>query len=478
VKNVPRVLVVGWDGATWTALKPWVDAGLMPNLKKMMEDGVWGELESVIPPVSPVAWPSFATGCNPGRHGVFGFQQFKKDTLEIEIPLGYSIREEKLWQTLSKNGKKSVVMNIQLTFPPDKIDGVIVSGVMAPEVTAHPKEIEEWLKKEGYVIEGSGHMDTPKKEFLQDLYRVTDKRCECAMKLMDKVGWDFFMILISGTDRVQHYLFGEIGRGKYGNAIRDYYIHLDQKLSELREKAGADVVIVMSDHGFCRQEKRVHINNWLEEHGYIKTFDTPENRRARRMVKMSAILKRSGISKIIVRAMQMLGQKPGKVAPPKVKIDYENSKAYTCGYYTGDLYLNRSLSKGEYERVQDEIVGKLRTELRDPKTGELICEKVWKKQEIYHGLQTKYAPDILILPKEPYWITGGFNYPKLIEPIIRETGRHHLMGMYVMSGAGVKKGERINARLIDLNPTILNFFGIKKDVDGKVLKDALKSQSA
>lgn len=68
-----RVLVIGLDGATWDLLEPLAKEGKLQTLRNLMEGGVWGNLESTIPPVTVPAWVSFATGMNPGKLGVFGF---------------------------------------------------------------------------------------------------------------------------------------------------------------------------------------------------------------------------------------------------------------------------------------------------------------------------------------------------------------------------------------------------------------------
>jgi predicted AlkP superfamily phosphohydrolase/phosphomutase len=338
---------------------------------------------------------------------------------------------------------------------------------MAPEPSSNDKEVEKWLKSEGYVIEGAGYMDSDQTHFINELYRVTDKRVETAVKLMGKVDWSFFMLLISGTDRIQHNLWTEMDGGSHNEMLK-YYKHLDGKLKQLVEAAGADVVFLMSDHGFCSQRKRVHINHWLKQEGYLKLEDTPENRKIKTTLWVSGMLKKTGASKILVRFMQIVGGKPGKISPPKLKIDYAGTQAYTCGYYTGQIYLSKNMAAEEYEQVQTEIIGKLKS-LRDPKTGDKIVEDVWRKQDVYHGEQTEHAPDILILPADGYWLTGGFSYPWLIEKIIRETGRHHMQGIYVASGSTVKKGLELDAHLIDLAPTILNLFGLKADMDGSVI---------
>ncbi len=68
-----RVLIIGIDGATFDLIQPWAEAGDLPNLARLMAEGVHGLLESTLPPVTSPAWPTFATGKNPGKHSVFDF---------------------------------------------------------------------------------------------------------------------------------------------------------------------------------------------------------------------------------------------------------------------------------------------------------------------------------------------------------------------------------------------------------------------
>ena len=66
-----RVLVIGWDGATWDVVRPLVQQGRMPNIAGIIERGASGVLRSTLHPLSPQAWASFETGVNPGKHGIY-----------------------------------------------------------------------------------------------------------------------------------------------------------------------------------------------------------------------------------------------------------------------------------------------------------------------------------------------------------------------------------------------------------------------
>ncbi len=68
-----KVILVGLDGATWDLITPWVHAGKLATFRKLMQQGIWGELESTAPPISPSAWTSIYTGANPAKHGITNF---------------------------------------------------------------------------------------------------------------------------------------------------------------------------------------------------------------------------------------------------------------------------------------------------------------------------------------------------------------------------------------------------------------------
>ena len=102
----PRVLVVGLDGATFDVMKPLVAEGQLPNLGRLMDQGSHGVLRSTHPPITPSAWTSFATGKNPGSHGLFDFQRVEPDTYAfVPVPANQH-GQRTLWGILSDAGRR------------------------------------------------------------------------------------------------------------------------------------------------------------------------------------------------------------------------------------------------------------------------------------------------------------------------------------------------------------------------------------
>ena len=375
-------MVIGLDGATLDALGPWMEEGKLPNIKRMADEGVVTNLTSVVPYVSPVAWASFMTGNRPGRHGVFGFQQVRPGQYDPYIPMGSDVRGKTLWRILSDEGKKPIVINVLMTYPIEDINGIIIGGMLSPGVAAKPRELEPWLENMGYITEGSGFLNTDKDEFLKNLYETTDKRIEVSRALMKKEDWDFFMVLISGTDRISHYMWGDMldEHPVYGDAIEKYYIHCDKLIGELVEDAGPDTnVIVISDHGFGRQEKRVHISHFLMDKGFLKVEDTWANKKTMWTIRLSGFLKETGLSELIRKALVIFASgKNADVSPPKVEIDYgASTSVFAPAYYTGHLYMNPKLDIKAYESERERLINELR-QLKDPSTGQRIIKKIYK----------------------------------------------------------------------------------------------------
>jgi len=146
-----RVFVLGFDGMDPTLARKWMDEGKLPNLKRLSEQGTFAKLETTQPSESPVAWASFATGVNPGKHNIYDFLKrdlqtylpdanmgvkvvppvFKWGFLPVKRPEVTSTRGgTSFWKHASEDGLKSVVLTVPMNWPPDDIHhGAILGGL-------------------------------------------------------------------------------------------------------------------------------------------------------------------------------------------------------------------------------------------------------------------------------------------------------------------------------------------------------------
>lgn len=129
--NKLKLLILGIDGATFTLIRPWIEAGHLPNLARLHNGGTHRDLASTLPPVTSPAWPTFMTGCNPGKHGVFDFIQ--PTGSNFSLVNASKIRQPTLWRRLSDAGYKVGVLNVPVTYPPQPINGFMVSGILSPK---------------------------------------------------------------------------------------------------------------------------------------------------------------------------------------------------------------------------------------------------------------------------------------------------------------------------------------------------------
>jgi predicted AlkP superfamily phosphohydrolase/phosphomutase len=509
----PRILVIGLDSATLDLILPWVEEGALPTLAAVMRDGTWGRLESVIPPLTGTAWSSFLTGKNPGKHGIYDFIRRAPDTY-YGAPVNASFRDgDSLWHLLSQAGKRVGVHAVPATYPPEPVNGLMVTGMLTPTDAAdftYPTDLAAELLQAvpGFTLapEGTAHA-LGKEDLLVDaLDRLTNMHMETLRFLMNRHEWDFFMTVFKEPDVAMHWLWRFVDPhhpwyvAEAPEAVRQglkrCYQRMDTSLAELIETAGDDtIVMVMSDHGSGPLEEYLHVNAWLLGEGFLqlrRDVSTRAKRLAYRvgltpisLYKLTMALgrgpqmartlrrRRAGAMSAIRRAFLSFGD-----------VDWSRTQVYGLGNY-GQLYVNLRGREPQgivepgmgYEKVVDRLVQRLHG-LRHPRTGKSIPMRVYRRDEIYHGDRAEEGPDVVFLPEDMR--TNGFGlyqFPSRswLEPTFDRSGGHRMDGIIMLRGPGIQQGRELKgARLIDLAPTVLAAMGVAvpNDMDGQVLAQA------
>lgn len=512
MKDVRKVFCIGLDGATFDLIQPWISKGKLPNISRIMQNGAWGELESVIPPISAPAWTSFMTGKNPGKHGIFGFKKDKQGTYEERFVNRKLIKSETLWKRLSDDGKKVIIINVPITYPPEEVNGCMVSGMDTPSkksLYTYPPQLKEEINKitrgkyrihqhfGGYLINNKR-----KAQALEEILFAIDIRTQVAEYLMQKYPWDFFMIKFDNPDQVQHYFWKDMEDKEsiLRNSIFKVYERLDSILGKFMDYLDENTtLIVISDHGAGPiNGKRIYINEWLRRKGMLSTKDHSDGKRRGFRNRFKKLLSRS-LEKLYFLAGGIISYRmrdrlgiPLSVIQAKLlssthsNTDWTKTKAYFGGNLNS-IYINLIgrrpfgvVQPGEeYEKVREEIIHGLKS-LVDPDDGQSVFEHVYKREEVYHGHQLDEAPDILVVPRNFSDYTFGreiFGNDK--KPVIAYhpspkgvTANHRLNGIFLAYGKCIGKGEQIkNAGIIDIFPTIYHILGLQipADIDGKTL---------
>ncbi len=511
-----KVLVVGFDGATFDIAGPMLEEGRLPQLAKLIENGSAGTLQSTIPPNSSVAWSSFITGMNPGGHGVFYFRE-RVDGSYYRPFISYdSIQAPSIWRILSDQGKRVGVVNVPLTYPPEQVNGVLVGGLLTPGVESlftHPPGLHlELIRALGdYPLDSEAEKifwQGDERRAFRHMLTTTRKVLEADLYLMEKYEWDFFMTVFRSVDLVQHRAwrfripeFREqypVESAKYGDVIEMCYEILDEYLGRLVEKAGEDTtVIVMSDHGCGPIEGKFYINRWLIEKGYLKLkpgssllsrlmgvggdqIDDPKQ-----VTGFDRLLRALGRRALTYLHPALLRRSMDRLYTSM--IDWSNTRAFSS-FSGGEeivIILRGREPRGivepgeEYERLRDRLISELEG-VRDT-AGKVIVEKAYRREEIYRGPFLDRAPDIQfitrdlsILPRGDLFVDDIFRDPVLHTPAL-----HRENGIFLMGGEGVKKGFSVeNARIEDIAPTVIYLSGlpVPEEMDGRVLVDCFNGE--
>jgi predicted AlkP superfamily phosphohydrolase/phosphomutase len=486
-----RVLLIGWDGADWRILDPLLDKGALPNLQALIEKGAKGVLKSTIPTHSWSAWPSFLTGVEPADHGVYDILETVPGTHK-QFPVTYrSIKERTLIPDLNAAGKRSLMINIPLTFPPPEIDGKLVAGGVLPkgrDFTA-PASLAEDLEKAGapWPINGMSWTTFRNRPdaFMDEVVEITRARIKAQEWIIDNSEWDLAAFVHFSTDRVQHCLseyiapdhpdYAQRSKEKVAERIRDAYRMIDDALGALVSKANEDdLVLFISDHGFQSCTRCVNMDQLLRKFGFLQF--TAKNALFGPM--------QWGPMRQAARKVYDLFGLHGKVSLPQ-PVNWAKTRAYTTIRSTGEgvsvnlqgREIDGIVRPEAYESVRDEVAAAIGGFV-DPKTGRSPVKKVWRREEVFKGKHLDTAPDLLFEPAEGYSLTHA---KAAVEDADWVSGDHRIDGVIVARGPHVKPNAFAEpAALVDVAPTILAALDAPSSVEhtGKVLTQLLGDRPA
>jgi len=504
----PRVLLLGLDGATFSLLDVLAERGLMPGYRRWKSQGTRGSLRSTNPPTTPPAWGSCVTGMNPGGHGVYDFRESFHEDRSRAMVTGRSLRAPRIWDVLAESGRRSCILNFPLIWPPERIEGVMVCGMMAPEETAQltwPRSEAERLRAEvpGY----RSNIDIPGFDvdflsgalgFMDELERSLKDRIAAFWYYFERERWDFFFPTFVFHDRLGHLLWkivtGESGFASHPFAeqlkprIEAVYSAFDAVLEELLERRPDDLTLMMcSDHGFGGTEAFFEVNTWLQELGLLRV-----RRRARLRAEAFYKAMELGDSDALRRALpdHLQSQLRARLRARRSSfkdalsetVNWSRTEAFFASVPQQGITLVRQpgkageagCSRGDYKKLRRRIKdGLLQLRAAD---GEGLIDEVWDREEIYSGPYVHLAPDVLFRARgyscvgrpvlgAGHWFKDNSN---------RASGFHRMDGVWMVLGEGVEAARQVDgARIEDVCPSVLYALGesIPEGLDGRVLDE-------
>ncbi len=449
-----RVCVIGLDCAP-PELVFGEFRSLMPNVDRLIRSGVHGPLRSTIPPITVPAWMCMMTGKDPGTLGIYGFRNRKDHSYDaLDFASSRMVREEAVWDILGRQGKRSTLIGVPLTYPPKPINGLVVGDFLTPNTDADytfPSSLKDEVRAAvgDYAVDVRNFRTTDRDRVLAEIRAMTAQRFQLAQRLATRHPWDFFMVVEMGPDRLHHAFWRfhdprhpqhEPGN-PYRNVMRDYYVELDAHLGEFLEVLPDETtVMIVSDHGAGPMDGGVCLNEWLIREGYL-TLKEPVTE----LTKFSTSL-----------------------------VDWSRTKAWGDGGYYGRLFINvegrepqGTVPAGQADAFLAELIGKL--EALGDEEGRPIGTRVMRPRDVYRTVNG-VAPDLIVYFGNLRWRSvGSIGHGSVWtreNDIGPDDANHSEMGIAVISqiDAPPRPSEPREMSIYDIAPTILGEFGIEAPV--------------
>ncbi len=505
-----KVLVIGLDGMTFDVARPLMDAGEMPTLAALEQRGVSGTLLSTYPPISAPAWVTFLTGNNPGRHGVYNFQNLdlsRYSSFSETLVNSSYFRGKTLLDHAGAEGKRILAYRIPLTYPAWPVNGLLISGPPTPD------------RKRAYAAPADAASELPPMTLLSHDELARAKRagdvaaidaCNAyELKVMDQItrraiddGTDVIVTFTGIPDGLHHSfwhlhdprspLHDPAASQHDQSVIRRWYAEIDRMIAGWLAGLGEEwAVIVLSDHGGGPAPTRYfNVNHVLAQRGYLKPTSASRARVARLVSRQVNALRRRVPGKVWLKnhLPARLKSQVRQLRNGTGRIEWPATRAYAVPIFfpvTGiNLNVRGRQPQGivepgaEYERVRAEIMAAV-AEARDPTTGTPLCRRVLRKEDVLAGPHLDNVPDILLVTAEG--IDGGHDVDELLAPVpeaaLRNvSGSHTMEGIFFAAGAPFRTGKQLaSVDLGDILPTALHLAGvaIPEGIDGTVLSEAL-----
>ena len=497
--NCKRILIIGLDGFVWKIGKMLIQDNHMPTLGRLIQDGCHGNLRSVLPYETSPAWSSFQTGCYPNKTGIFSFHTLDSRTKKIRLNSYCDIRVPTLWEILSSHQKKTICINMPMTSPPPEIKGIVVPGLLCPELssnTVYPSEIfERYIRhRKDYQIVNNTYSENTT-AFAQQSCRTEQARCEVALELMGQFEWDVFCFQMQSTDLMQHRYWWALDADANGynetnhQEATVFYSACDDIIAKLIQKAGPDTtVIIISDHGFTKQRYSLAINRWLLDKGYLVLLEKEKSKWQQAKEEhpsLKYLAERYGRIKGLVDTLKNFFFHTKTVPHIDIEllhlrefIDFEQSKAFCLGAMGGIIYANPSIpGRGDFlNQLTDEL-------LKDfgPAARPALIKTIKTCSAQYGDVKTSLPlPDLIIEYEEGISTVVNPLAAEVIQSyqdVDKQTGTHDRNGVFVAQGNNIKHGFSCDAWIVDVVPTVLAMLDIPipKHMDGRVLREIFET---
>jgi len=486
-----KVLLLGLDGACFDYMDSQIEKGELPTFKRLMDEGVRANLKSTIPPTTIPAWVSMFTGLSEGQLGCFGQQRWKESSQTFEPVSILSWKGKLLWDIVAET-KKVGVFRIQTLPRSYPINGFMITDIYSwhgsPYGNTYPADLLNELN--GYWIDTETDRAFWNATRIKLAYKNFEKRIKAATYLLDHKEMDLFVMVTRIPDIISHFTTNQ-------RKIHTAYRIIDSGLNTFlnRAKTKDFNVIIVSDHGTGRQISRGFcVNNWLASCGFLakNNGNSSSVRELSNLLKdrFTEFAKRRDLYNFLRSLHYFVMQKMGKDAYPTLSegktIQWERTKAFSYEgggtNFTGiqilhkRIFPNSAVDSDEYENLRNELCRRLK-DLKDPQTGSHMIEKVFLKEQVFHGDQKHLMPDIILKLKDNYQTISSLASSIVVSD--RDLV-HTERGIFIADGPIFRKGLEIEQmNIVDIAPTVLHILNIPipEDMCGKVIRALFTDES-
>jgi len=494
-----RVIILGIDGAEPEIVERFISEGSLPAFARLRDSAVFTRLRSTPMPVSPQAWATFATGLNPGRHGVFSFMDRIPGTLSFRQSNATHVAAPTFWHLAGEAGLRCAVLNVPLTFPASPVNGLLVAGWLTPTPRSrgftYPPQLADRLARHF----GPYPLHAPIRDLatrglreraLQAALTSMWRKADIAWYLWQQAPWDLFIFTLVEIDTVQHFLWPSSDDDDL-DALRRAYLAADHILARWLDACDDDcTILVVSDHGAGLNSRgAVYLPGLLEQLGYTVRRPRMLPALAQGAYHLADRLLPTALKRRLAARAPAL-RSAGMAAGTLQTIDWSRTRAYS--YWDAgraDVWINLAgrdpagiVQPDEYDPLVADLCDLLMT-CTDPATGLPAVESAVPKGRLYHGPYLDAAPDIVVTFRHDS-VLDGLKCGDVVvtRPSHRDihVAQHRPYGILLAGGRGIRPGVLPQApALADLAPTVLHLLGlpVPTGLDGRVLSEILAPAS-
>ncbi|WP_050036833.1 MULTISPECIES: alkaline phosphatase family protein [unclassified Haloarcula] len=473
-------VVFGIDGAHFELLGPWIEAGHLPNIERAIDSGVSADLESVLPPVTSPNWKAYATGKNPGKIGIFWWENIDVENQRVHYPSERKHVNTEFWEYIAENEPVGV-LGVPTTYPPKDVGEFLVAGPPDGKNTgyAHPSGLESRLKEEfDYRVRKHNRLDGDRKAAAEEILELIDSRFTVSEMLREEYDVSFLQVTTFYINSLQHYLWDD-------EYTRRGWQIIDEHLGQFLD-ANCNIVL-MSDHGSNPIETVFHVNSWLESNTYLKTNTDIADTFYRlginkdRLIQLTNKLGLTQFAKHVTprEILQYLPDTSGAVNKEGKTdaVDWQETSAIASGQ--GPIYLTAEHGTDEYNRIRDQLQTELES-MSDP-DGNPIADAVYKGEDVYSGRYVDEAPDLVIDQAKGVHIPGGIGRETVFTKPTDDgwNAENKRQGLFVATGPDFTTGTHDPISILDLAPTLLHLHDrpVPADMDGTVQQSVFATDS-